>query len=327
MSDQASSDSHDGRVLSIVVPVYQNESSVRQTLERLLNAHGEAQTNLGLEVCFVDDGSTDSSWTVLSALADERPDVVTVVKLSRNFGQVNAILAGYEVARGDAVVTISADLQDPPELLAQMVAQWQQGSDVVIAHRVERADDVTSRIFSRLAYGVARRAHPAMPAGGFDFLLLSRRSVDLLRRFPSRHRFFQGDILWLGLPTTFIPYSRERRPFGRSTWSFRKKFKYFTDLLLDSSFAPIQLMSRIGFLIAFAGLVYAMVIVFARIANQTPWPGWAPIMVTLLVVGGMIMVMLGIIGEYLWRIYDDVKGRPLFVIEASRASDDGQGTL
>jgi len=312
-------------VLSVVVPVFQNEDSLRDTLQRLISAHSQPSFETDLEVCFVDDGSTDSSWMVLSGLRDQFPDIVSLVKLSRNFGQVNAILAGYEAARGDAVVTMSADLQDPPELLAQMVAQWRQGSDIVIAHRAERDDDATSRLFSRLAYGVARRAHPEMPAGGFDFLLLSRRAVDLLRTFPSRHRFFQGDILWLGLPTTFIPYARAKRAHGKSTWSFGKKFKYFTDLLLDSSFAPIQVMSRIGFIIALAGLVYAVVIAVARIANQTPWPGWAPIMVTLLIVGGMIMVMLGIIGEYLWRIYDDVKGRPLFVVEQSLPARETSG--
>jgi len=312
-------------MLSVVVPVYQNEGSLEATLQRLVSAHSQSQFDTELEVCFVDDGSTDSSWKVLSELRDQYPDTVTLVKLSRNFGQVSAILAGYEAARGDVIVTISADLQDPPELLSQMVAQWKQGSDIVIAHRVERDDDMTSRVFSRLAYGVARRAHPEMPTGGFDFLLLSRRAVDLLRTFPSRHRFFQGDILWLGLPTTFIPYAREKRTHGKSTWSFGKKFKYFTDLLLDSSFAPIQIMSRIGFIIALAGLLYAVVIVFARVANQTPWPGWAPIMVTLLMVGGMIMVMLGIIGEYLWRIYDDVKGRPLFVVEQSSPARETGG--
>ncbi len=307
-------------VLSVVVPVFENRESLTQTLEKILAAREGALSSVGLEVCFVDDGSTDGSWEVLEELHALHPDVVTLVKLSRNFGQVNAILAGYETSRGDAVITISADLQDPPELFGQMVAQWQQGSDVVIAHRAERDDDASSRLFSRMAYGVARRAHPDMPAGGFDFVLLSRRAVDLLLGFPSRHRFFQGDILWLGLPTTFIPYARAKRPYGKSTWSFRKKFKYFTDLLLDSSFAPIQIMSRLGFLIALAGLVYAVVIVIARLANQTPWPGYAPIMITQLVIGGLIMVMLGIVGEYLWRIYDDVKGRPRFIVERTESA-------
>jgi len=150
---------------------------------------------------------------------------------------------------------------------------------------------------------------------------MSRRALDILLSFPSRHRFLQGDILWLGLPMSFIPYARRARPHGRSTWNFSRKFKYFTDLLLDSSFVPIQLMSRLGFLIAFLGILYAVVIVFARLANETPWPGWAPIMVTLLIVGGLIMVMLGVIGEYLWRIYDDIKGRPRYVVAETWQTD------
>lgn len=311
------------QVLSVVVPVYQNSESLSGTLDGLL-AVAQQLHEIQFEVCFVDDGSSDDSWDVLCSLKEAHPDVVSLVRLSRNFGQVNAILAGFAAASGAAVVTISADQQDPPELIIDMVNRWQAGSDVVIAHRVERDDDFASRVFSRVAYSVARQAHPTMPVGGFDYLLMSRRAVDLVKSFPSRHRFLQGDILWLGLPTTFLPYARQRRQHGKSTWTLRRKFKYFTDLFLDSSFAPIQFMSRLGFLISLAGMLYAVIIVAARLANQTPWPGWAPIMVTLLVLGGLIMVMLGIIGEYLWRIFDDVKGRPLFVVQEFRRSENSE---
>lgn len=303
------------KLISVVVPVYQNRETVGETCLRVLQVREQSFPHLDIEVVFVDDGAQDGSWEELERIQVENPDHVSLVKLSRNFGQVSAILAGYEAAHGDAVITISADLQDPVSVMAQMVSHWEKGQEIVIAHRESRDDDVAATFFSRIAYGFARRANPRIPVGGFDYLLLSRRATGLITSFSGRHRFFQGDVLWLGLPTTFIPYARECRKHGKSGWTFAKKFKYFTDLILDSSYLPIRLMSSLGFLTASAGLLYALVIVVAWFRSQTPFAGWAPLMVTLLIVGGLIMMMLGIIGEYVWRIYDDVKERPLYIVE------------
>jgi dolichol-phosphate mannosyltransferase len=305
----------DRKRISIVVPVFRNKETVGETCRQAMNVHEQHFPHLGLEILFVDDGSADDTWEELQRLQHAHPQFVSLLKLSRNFGQVSAILAGYDAAQGDAVITISADLQDPVSLMAEMVAQWERGQEVVIAHRESRNDDVAATLFSRIAYGIARRANPRIPPGGFDYLLLSRRAALTLVSFRGRHRFFQGDVLWLGLPTTFLPYARERRKHGISGWSFAKKFKYFTDLILDSSYFPIRLMSSLGFLTASAGLVYALVIVATWFFNQTPFTGWAPIMILLLVIGGLIMMMLGVIGEYLWRIYDDVKERPIYLVE------------
>jgi polyisoprenyl-phosphate glycosyltransferase len=303
------------KILSIVVPVFRNKETLSETFSSLKLIHREFLSHYKLEVVFVDDGSDDGSWEVLKQLHDNYLDEISLVKLSRNFGQVCAIFAGYECARGDAVVTLSADLQDPARLIVDMVMNWQDGFEVAIAYRTARNDDISSKLFSRLAYGFARMANPKIPTGGFDYLLLSRRAVNILNNFRGRHRFFQGDILWLGLPTTFIPYERLKRPAGRSGWSFSKKIKYFTDLMLDSSYLPIRLMSMLGIGTAFGGILFASVIVWSWFSNQTPFPGWAALMVTQLVIGGLIMTMLGIVGEYLWRIYDDIKIRPLYVVE------------
>lgn len=303
------------KLVSVVVPVYQNRETVGETCTRVLQVREQSFPHLDVEIVFVDDGSLDGSWKELERVRAETPGQVSLVKLSRNFGQVGAILAGYEAAQGEAIITLSADLQDPVGVMAQMVAHWEKGQEIVIAHRVSRDDDATATLFSRIAYGFARRANPRIPAGGFDYLLLSRRATELMRSFNGRHRFFQGDVLWLGLPTTFIPYARERRTHGKSGWTFAKKFKYFTDLILDSSYLPIRLMSSLGFLTASAGLIYTVVIVVAWFRSQTPFTGWAPIMITILIVGGLIMMMLGVIGEYLWRIYDDIKKRPLYIVE------------
>lgn len=303
------------KIISVVVPVFRNRDTLYKTFEGISAVHQEKFPSLGLEVVFVDDGSDDGSWDELCRLNALYPEEVSLVKFSRNFGQVSAILAGYGAAKGDAVVTLSADLQDPIPLIATMVEHWEKGGEVVIAHREARNDDTASTLFSKIAYGIARSANPRIPPGGFDYLLLSRRAAQLLCSFKGRHRFFQGDVLWLGLSTIFIPYERLRRPVGKSGWSFAKKFKYFTDLILDSSYFPIRLMSLLGFITAASGLAYALVIIGAWLNHKTPFQGWAPLMVTLLVIGGLIMMMLGIIGEYLWRIYDDVKERPLYLVE------------
>jgi polyisoprenyl-phosphate glycosyltransferase len=305
----------DAPLLSVVVPVYRTRATLAETCRRVFEVHQKNFQDLRIELVFVDDGCPDDSWQELLALRSKNPELVRLVKLSRNFGQVSAILAGYEAAKGDAVVTMSADLQDPTHVIAQMVEHWRNGVEVVIAHRSSRDDDVAATLFSRIAYGFARRANPRIPKGGFDFVLLSQRATDILRSFNGRHRFFQGDVLWLGLPTSYIPYEREQRAVGKSSWTFAKKLKYFTDLILDSSYFPIRLMSGLGIAFASAGLLYALIIVLAWFRHSTPFEGWAPLMVTLLMVGGLIMFMLGVIGEYIWRIYDDVKHRPQYIVE------------
>lgn len=308
-------------VVSVVVPVFNNEGSIKETVQRAVIQLSSDPT-IQAEVVLVEDGSIDRSWDICQQLVLEYPDVVLAVKLSRNFGQVNALSAGLARASGEAVVVISADLQDPVDLISEMVRAWRQGTDVVIAHRRSRHDGVLSRIFSRIAYRIAKGGNDQMPEGGFDFFLLSRRAVDVLNSYVTRHRFLQGDVLWMGFPALFIPYERQERQHGKSGWTLGKKLKYFTDLVLDSSYAPIQFMSRLGFLVAVAGLIYAIVIVVAFLLNQTPFPGYAPIMITLLFLGGTIMIMLGIIGEYLWRIYDEIKSKPLFVVQ----EEAGKGT-
>ena len=300
--------------VSVVLPVFNNEGSIRECVERTIDSLS-CDPSIEPEIVLVEDGSADGSWAICEELAGQYAHAVRAVRLSRNFGQVNALSAGLLRASGDAVVVMSADLQDPIELMTEMIHAWRQGTDVVVAHRSARHDDVMSRVFSRLAYRVARSGNHLMPEGGFDYFLLSRRAVDVLNSYASRHRFLQGDVLWMGLPTLFIPYERRERPHGRSGWTLGKKLKYFTDLVLDSSYAPIQVMSRLGILVAAAGLIYAIVIVAAFLLNETPFPGWAPLMVTLLVIGGTIMIMLGISGEYLWRIYDEIKSKPLFVVQ------------
>lgn len=197
-----------------------------------------------------------------------------------------------------------------------MVAKWRGGDEIVICHRVDRADALGARLYSRFAYGMLRMAVPQIPEGGFDFVLMDRKVVDVFNAIDVRHRFFQGDLLWTGYRTSLIPYVRQARTIGKSQYNFSKKLKNFLDAMLDASYLPIRFISMAGLVTAGLGLLYAISIVIAWLFGETPFTGWAPIMIVVLLVGGMIMVMLGVIGEYVWRINEEVRKRPNYVIRS-----------
>jgi dolichol-phosphate mannosyltransferase len=299
--------------IAFVIPVYRNARSVTMTYEKLAGLFAGPLRLWQYTIVFVDDGSDDGSPEELRAIR-ARDERVRVITFTRNFGQMAAMLAGFKNAVGDLVLNLSADLQDPVDLIPSMVEEWRKGGEVVIAHRANREDTWTSSVASRIFYGIVRMSYPQIPSGGFDYILLDRKVVDAFNNVEVRNRFFQGDILWFGYRTTFIPYTRQRRTIGRSQYTFSKKLKNSLDAILDSSYLPIRFISAAGFVTALLGFAYAADIVYARLMRQIPVNGWAPIMVLLLVIGGVIMVMLGIIGEYVWRIYDEVRGKPNYVV-------------
>jgi dolichol-phosphate mannosyltransferase len=299
--------------ISFVIPVFRNERAVTMTYRQIRQVLAGDLPNYAYEIVFIDDGSDDGSLEEL--LAIRRDDAnVRVVSFTRNFGQMAAILAGFKQASGDLLIQLSADLQDPISLVPQMVAEYERGSEVVACHRERREDGVSRRISSRALYGILRMSYPQIPAGGFDYILLDRRVVDAFNSVEVRNRFFQGDILWFGYKTTFIPYTRMKREIGRSQYTLAKRLKNSLDAILDSSYLPIRFISLVGVLTACAGFLYAVDIVYGRLRHNIPFTGWAPIMILILVIGGVLMLMLGIIGEYVWRIYDEVKGKPNYVV-------------
>jgi dolichol-phosphate mannosyltransferase len=299
--------------LSFVIPVYRNEHAVTATYQQIREVLASSLARYAYEIVFVDDGSDDGSLAELLAIREQDANV-RVVSFTRNFGQMAAILAGFKQATGDAVIQLSADLQDPIALVPQMVAEYERGSEVVACHREHREDAVSRRVASRALYAILRLSFPQIPAGGFDYILLDRKVVDAFNAVEVRNRFFQGDILWFGYKTTFIPYTRVRREIGRSQYTFAKRLKNSLDAILDSSYLPIRFISLVGVLTAFVGFVYAVDIVYGRLRHDIPFTGWAPIMILILVIGGVLMLMLGIIGEYVWRIYDEVRGKPNYVV-------------
>jgi dolichol-phosphate mannosyltransferase len=299
--------------ISFVVAVYHNEGALFKTHEKIQSVFANDLAHHEYEIVFVDDGSRDGSLQEVLSLREQDPQV-KVITFTRNFGQMAAMLAGFKEATGDAVINISADLQDPVELIPQMVEKWQGGSEIVICYRTDRSDTLFSKLFSRLAYGVLRISLPQIPPGGFDFVLMDRKVMDAFNEIDVRHRFFQGDLLWTGYRTSFIPYVRLKRTIGKSQYNFGKKLKNFLDAVLDASYLPIRLISLLGVITSALGVLYSGTIVASWLRGETPFAGWAPIMIAILLVGGLIMVMLGVIGEYVWRINEEVRKRPNYVV-------------
>jgi glycosyltransferase involved in cell wall biosynthesis len=299
--------------ISFVIPVYRNERAVTLTYQQIRQVMATDLSAYAYEVVFVDDGSDDGSLNELLAIRAADANV-RVVSFTRNFGQMSAILAGFKQATGDLLIQLSADLQDPIGLVPQMIAEYERGSEVVACYREHRQDAWSRRLTSRLFYGILRLSFPQIPPGGFDYLLLDRKVVDAFNAVEVRNRFFQGDVLWFGYKTTFIPYTRVKREIGRSQYTFAKRLKNSLDAILDSSYLPIRFISLVGVLTALLGFAYAANIVYARLRHDIPATGLAPIMILVLIIGGTLMLMLGIIGEYVWRIYDEVKGKPNYVV-------------
>jgi dolichol-phosphate mannosyltransferase len=306
--------------LSFVIPVFRNERAVTLTYQKLRAMAEKDLPRYTREFVFVDDGSDDDSLNELLQLRAGDP-TVRIVSFTRNFGQMAAIQAGLKTATGDLVLHLSADLQDPVELIPQLVREFEAGNELVVAYRQAREDKVSARLTSRIFYGIVRLSFPQIPPGGFDYVLMGRRVVDSFNQLEVRNRFFQGDLLWLGYKTTFVPYTRAKREIGRSQYNFWKRLKNSLDAILDSSYLPIRFISLVGVLTAFLGFAYALNIIYYRFMHGSPFPGWAPIMVIILVIGGLLMVMLGIIGEYIWRIYDEVRRKPNYVVRESFGPD------
>lgn len=300
--------------ISVVIPVYNNEGSLKILYDRLVSTIKGYSNTFSYELIFINDGSKDKSFSVLKTIQESDPSVV-LINFSRNFGQMAGILAGWKYATGDAVINISADLQDPPEQIEKMLREWENKNEIVINYRESRDDEVSSALTSKLAYRLFRYSLPTLPPGGFDYALLDRKAMDAINSITEKNRFYQGDILWVGFTIKYLPYIRQKREHGKSAYNFVKRFGNFMTAFLNVSYFPIRLMSFIGFLTATTGFIYSLTILFAYYFHKTPFQGWAPIMMILLIIGGMLMIMLGIIGEYIWRIYDEVKYKPNYIIK------------
>ena len=305
----------DAPKLSVVTAFYnelQNLPLFRQRVSAMFDA-----LQVRGEIVLVDDQSSDGSDEVAKRWASDDPRV-KYIRLSRNSGSHAAFSAGLSYCTGDCAVLLAADLQDPPETVRELFDRWRDGSDVVWAVRVAREGETRStKAFAAAYYWVMRRiALPTMPAKGADFLLVDRKVVDAYNAIAEKNTNILAMILWMGFRQSFVPYVKQARHSGRSKWTFGKKIKLFIDSLVSFSYVPIRAMSAVGLVMAAAGFVYALLVVVGRLAGWiTTGTGFAALMTVLLIGQGSTMVMLGVLGEYVWRTYDEARGRPRYIVE------------
>jgi polyisoprenyl-phosphate glycosyltransferase len=302
---------------SIIVPVYYNAPSIIETFYKVKLEVIDKNPEKLFQVIFVDDGSGDNSYEILTDLKSKYSSIISLIKLTRNFGQVSAILAGLHHASGKSIVIISADLQDPPELINQMLdGFFKENYKLVIATRESRDESYWRKKTSNFFYWLMKKLNfESIPVGGFDYFLFSAEIRNHLINNFEANIFLQGNILWLGYQPKFLHYRRETRKNGKSKWTFSKKLKYMIDGVLGYTYLPIRLMSFLGLVIFIIGLLYALIILISYFLNHTPFKGWAPLMIVVLILSGIQLLFLGIIGEYLWRTLDQVRGRPHYIVE------------
>ena len=303
-------------LVSIVVPVYFNAETLPALVARLRDVAAGLPA-LDFELLFVDDGSGDDSFGVLRREADADPRV-RALRLSRNFGSNAAILAGLSHARGDCCVVIAADLQDPPELIPELVRNWQDGAEVVLAARRDRDDPFPSKLFAALFNRLFRKlVFPDFPPNGFDFLLVSGRVARLLVEMAERNSYIFGQVMWVGFERRVVYYDRAARAGGQSRWTMTRKIKYFIDAFTAFSYVPVRAASALGVLLAVTGFLYAVVVAVFRLLGLIQEPGFSAVMVAVLILSGAQLVVTGLIGEYLWRVLEETRRRPAFVVAST----------
>jgi glycosyltransferase involved in cell wall biosynthesis len=307
--------------ISVVAPVHNEALGLAEFFARLIPVLDGLGTSY--EIICVDDGSSDDSLERLLELRERMP-ALKVLSLSRNFGKDVAVSAGFDYARGAAVVPIDADLQDPPELIERMVAKWREGYDVVYATRGRRAGEswfkrMTARSFYRV---LDRITDIPIPHDTGDFRLLDRRVVDVLVRLPERTRFMKGLFAWVGFKQTALMFDREPRHTGASKWSYWRLWNFALDAITSFSSLPLRVWSYVGFVIALFSFLYAVFLAGLKIIRGVDVPGYISLMVVVLFFGGVQLITLGIIGEYMARMYNEVKGRPLYLVRDAWGFDD-----
>ncbi len=303
-------------LVTLVTPAY-NEAENLPVLYRKIV---EVMQAIGQdwEWIVVDDHSSDATFEVLAGMAHEDARV-RVIRFARNFGSHTAVGCGLHAAQGDCAILLAADLQDPPEILPRLLQSWREGLQVVWAVRKAReGESASTRGFSRLYYFLMRRfvGIRAMPATGSDFFLLDRRVLDAYRQFTESNVSIFALITWMGFRQATVTYDKQARQHGRSGWSLDKKIKLLVDSITSFTYLPIRLISCTGLVVALAGFLYASVIVFGALWGKSP-QGWASLIVVVLVLGGVQMLMMGVLGEYIWRALDESRRRPRYLVEAT----------
>lgn len=302
--------------LSIIIPVYFNSDTLMLLYEdmkaKILHKIGD------YEIVFVDDGSEDNSWEIMNQIRD-LDENVKCVRLSRNFGEHAAILAGLSNCTGDCAVTKQADLQEESELILEMYDSWKRGNKVVLAVRAQRDDSAIKKFFANMYYGIVRKCiEKKMPVGGFDCYLLDRQVIKVLQLLDEKNSALTLQVLWAGFQSEKIYFHRKDREIGQSRWTFSKKFKLVMDSMMSFSYFPIRFMSGVGVAFAIVAFLWIIEVILERLIVGTPIEGWASLMCLVLFSTGLILLMLGVLGEYLWRTLDASRNRPPFLVDTVR---------
>lgn len=304
--------------ISVIIPVYYNAQNLEplyQDLTEKLYIHTEYEW----EVVMVNDGSLDDSYAVMKKIA-QRDERVKIFSLSRNFGSHAAMLCGLSKCSGDCAVIKAADLQEPTEMIIEMVESWKKGNNVVLAVRAGREEGIGQTAFANLYYWMVRKTSlPQMPKGGFDVYLIDRKVINVLMQLDERNSALTGQVLWSGFKTDRIYYTRRQRTVGKSRWTLKKKIRLVTDTLFSFSTVPITIVCAIGTLSCFGALIWAIVVLAFKCMGKINVSGWTTLFIFNLFSFGIIMLTLGILGGYLWRTFDASRNRPSYIIE-----EDGQ---
>jgi dolichol-phosphate mannosyltransferase len=303
------------KTISIVVPVYYNEFSLPRLFESLLRLEDKLkEKEICVELIFVDDGSGDGSFSELIKIKTKRQKT-KIIKHSHNFGSIRAIKTGFRFVTGECFTFLAADLQDPPELIEQMVDQWLNGAKYVTCVRAHRDDPLFSRIFSYLYYQLVRLfVVKDFPKGGYDLALMDKIMLPYLLQ-SGKNINISLFAYSLGFAPAVIYYDRQKRQDGKSRWTFAKKFNYLIDSLLGFSVVPLRLISWMGVALAFPSFVYGLIVILYVLVNGAVVPGFAALATLISFLFGLLLIMLGVIGEYIWRIFDQLSGTPESVIE------------
>lgn len=313
----------DKMTCSVIIPVYNEEAVLPETIRRLLavmDSSGES-----FELLFINDGSRDRTAEMLCRACEENPKI-RLIDFSRNFGHQTAITAGMDYAAGDCMVIIDGDLQDPPELIPEMIRLWREGSDIVYGRRRSRKGETwfkkqTARLFYRV---LKRLTDVDIPVDTGDFRLIDRKVADALKQLPERNRYVRGLMSWVGFRQVALDFERSERFAGETKYPLKKMIKLALDGIMSFSFKPLKLATWIGSLVSAGSFLYLLFVLAQKVffPHLVTSPGWASLIVVSLFFNGIILFILGIIGEYIGRIYDEAKGRPLYLIRETRNMDE-----